>query len=102
MLATAANLKTWLDRVKDVSGLPGGTMPLYIGGALKLALGLAGMAFLIMIVYGGYLWMTAMGEETKIENAKRTIVAAAIGLVLILGSYTFVSYIVGELVKTMK
>jgi len=43
-----------------------------------------GALFLILMIYGGFTWMTAQGNEEKIAKAKRIIVNAVIGLSIIL------------------
>jgi len=40
----------------------------------------------VMIVYGGFLFVAAQGNENRLEVARRTILWSVIGLVLILGT----------------
>jgi hypothetical protein len=75
------------------------TLPTYIGNIISAALGLLGVIFLILMVYGGYLWMTARGDETQTTKAKDTISRAIIGLVIVAGSYAIATYVVGALSK---
>jgi len=46
-----------------------------------------GIIFIILILYGGYTWMTAAGDEQKLGKAKDTITRAIIGLILVAGSF---------------
>lgn len=49
--------------------------------------GLAGILsalFLVIIIYGGWLWMTARGNEEQVGKAKRIIVGSIIGIVIII------------------
>lgn len=57
-------------------------------GIVRWVLGLLGVAAVIMIIYGGYLWLTAGGEDKQVEDAKKTIRAAVIGLAIVLLSYS--------------
>jgi hypothetical protein len=41
-----------------------------------------------LILYAGFLWMTAGGDEKRIEKAQATIKNATIGLAVILASYS--------------
>lgn len=43
------------------------------------------------IMYGGFLYATAMGDPTKAQKAKKLIMGAVIGLVLTLGAYALVN-----------
>jgi cytochrome bd-type quinol oxidase subunit 2 len=59
----------------------------YLGIILNVFLGLLGTIFIFLMVYGGYTWMTASGDEKKVEKAQDTIRVAIIGLLVIAGSY---------------
>ena len=56
---------------------------------IRYALGLLGFVFLLLTLYAGFLWMTAGGDESKIETAKKILTASVIGLAIILLSYGF-------------
>ena len=54
--------------------------------------GLGGLSTL-MFVYAGVLWLTAAGNEERITKAKKTMLYATIGLVVVLSSYAFISFV---------
>lgn len=58
-----------------------------IGKAIGTLLGLLGVIFIVLMIYAGYNWMTAAGEESKVETAQETIKRAIIGLIIVVGSY---------------
>lgn len=62
-------------------------------------LSLLGIVFLILMVYAGFLWMTARGEEDKITDAKNTIRRAIVGLVIVAGSYAIAYFVFNQLLK---
>lgn len=64
-----------------------------VGKAINAALTLVGITFLILMVYAGYLWMTARGEEAPIENAKKIVRAAIIGIVLVMSAYAITFFV---------
>lgn len=64
---------------------------------LQWVLGLMGLVAVSFIIYGGIVWMTSGGNEEKIERAKRIIVNAVIGLVLVLLSWAIVFFVSGTL-----
>ena len=58
-----------------------------IGQVLNIATTFLGVVFLGLMIYAGYLWMIARGNEQKIEEAKNIIIYAVIGLVVVLAAY---------------
>ena len=71
-----------------------------IGAIIRAALTLIGGLFLIMMVYGGYSWMTDRGDSEKVKTAKDTITRAIIGLIIVMGAYAITNFITGRLVET--
>lgn len=68
-----------------------------IGRIIKSALSLLGVFFFGYMVWAGYLWMTAHGEEERITKAKKMITNAVIGLAITLGAYAVTIFIVSRL-----
>ena len=64
-----------------------------IATIIQTALSFLGVIFLMLMIYGGYLWMTARGNEEQTTKAKNTITAAIIGIVIVLSAYA-ISYLV--------
>ncbi len=64
-----------------------------IGSLLGAALSLLGVIFLLLMIYGGFRWMLARGNEQEIEKAKNLIQAAVIGLMIVLSAYAITSLI---------
>lgn len=64
-----------------------------IGSIIRTALGLIGTIFLVLIVYAGFLWMTAGGGEDNIKKAKNIIQSSVIGLVLVLSAYSITYFV---------
>ena len=65
---------------------------------IKMALGVLGIIFVVIIVYAGFLWMTAAGEEEKTGKAKKLITNGVIGLIIILSAYAITSFVISNLV----
>jgi len=51
-----------------------------------------------MMTYGGFLWLTAMGNNERVEKGKETLIWAVLGLVVIFGAYAITSYIIDKIV----
>ncbi|MDD4332596.1 MAG: hypothetical protein PHT51_00605 [Patescibacteria group bacterium] len=63
------------------------------GSIINVFLGLLGIIFIALIIYAGFNWMTAGGEEEKVKNAQETIKKAVIGLVIVVSSYAIYRFI---------
>lgn len=69
------------------------------GTIVSLFISLIGVIFISYTVYGGYLWMTAAGNEEKVSQAKKIIRDGIIGIIIILSAaaiYTFVSTVLSS------
>jgi hypothetical protein len=73
-------------------------MQLVIGNVIKTGLGIVGSIALLMITWGGFLWLTAMGNESRVEKGKETLIWSTIGLVVIFSAYAIASYVIEKLV----
>lgn len=62
-----------------------------VGIVIQAFLGLLGVLFLVYMLYAGYNWMVAQGDEEKVTKAKDTIQRAVIGLIIIIAAYA-ISY----------
>ncbi len=68
-----------------------------IATIISAVLGLLGVIFLILIIFAGYNWMTAAGEEEKVTKAKDTLTRAIIGLVIIICAYLITIFVFSHL-----
>jgi len=60
---------------------------------IRLVLGLMTLIAVALIIYGGFVWLTAAGNEESVEKAKRIISAAVIGLIIILLAWAIVIFV---------
>ena len=82
-----------LTAVGEQTGLTARDPRAIVGTIIKAALGLLGAVAICLVLYGGFLYMTAGGEEAKGGKAKKVLINATIGAVIILASYSIVSFI---------
>lgn len=85
----------------DVSGALGVSnenITVTIARIIKQFLGLLGIVAVVIVVIGGFEWMTAGGNEEKVTTAKKRIMQGTIGLALILSSFAIAQFIVTSLV----
>lgn len=77
------------------------TVESVIGQYLGVFFGYVSIVFLIMIVYGGIMWMTAGGTPQNVEKARKTLIHAAIGLVVTLLAYQVTAYVITKISGTL-
>ncbi len=80
-----------LEDAKEV-GLPGSegyelTLLDRVAMVINRTLTILGLLFLIVIIVGGVKWMTAGGNESNIEAAKKILTAGIIGMIIIFLAY---------------
>lgn len=61
---------------------------------VKLLMTFLGIIAVIIMLLGGFKWMTAAGNEDKVAEAKKLIAAGIIGLVIILSAYLIVNFVI--------
>ncbi|MFA4831110.1 MAG: hypothetical protein WC862_03535 [Patescibacteria group bacterium] len=70
-----------------------GSMMVLAGNVIGAGLSMIGVLFFVLMVYAGILWMTARGNEEHTKKALNTIIAASIGMVIVLASYAITSFV---------
>ncbi|MDA3840532.1 MAG: hypothetical protein PF572_05550 [Patescibacteria group bacterium] len=86
------------DTVSDTTGL-GNRDPREIAAAvIRVMLGFLGIIAVLIILYAGFLWMTAAGNEDKISQAKGMMSAGVIGLIIILAAFGIATFVMNALV----
>jgi Type IV secretion system pilin len=79
----------------------GSTSPIATAGkVIQVLLGLLGIIAVSIIIYGGVLWTTSGGSEEKINQAKKLLQNAVIGLIIILSAWGITYFILSKLVGT--
>jgi len=68
-----------------------------IANVINVILGFLGLIAVIIILAGGFKWMTAGGNQDKVDEAKKLITAGIIGLVIILASFGIATFIINSL-----
>ena len=68
---------------------------------IKSILGLVGIFFLILVISGGYQWMTSGGNDEVIAKAKKKVINATIGLVLIIFAYSIFVFLFEKLSEAL-
>ena len=89
-----------LEKIDPKTGTPSDVtdFPTVLGTIIKAGLGIVGSITLLMLVWGGFQWLTSAGNPEKVKKGSQTMIWAAIGAFLVLTSYlimsTFTDYLV--------
>lgn len=60
---------------------------------IRWILGILALLAVIFVIYGGFLWLTAGGDEARIDKAKKVISGAVIGLIIVLLAWAIVIFV---------
>lgn len=70
-----------------------------IASIINVLLSLLGVIALVIILIGGFLWMTSGGNEDQIKKAKKMLTAGVIGLAIILSAYSLARFVLTQLIS---
>jgi hypothetical protein len=70
-----------------------------VSGVIKAFMGLLGIVAVVIILLGGFKWMTAGGNEEKVAEAKKLIISGVIGLIIIMSAYAIAQFVVGAVIN---
>lgn len=72
-------------------------IPEILGGIVKKLLTILGSISLLVLVAGGFLWLTSAGNAEKVKLGTNTMLYAIIGLFIIFSSYAILNTVIGGL-----
>ena len=64
---------------------------------INVLLGLLGLIAVVIVLAGGFKWMTAGGSEDKIAEARKMIFSGVIGLAIILSAWAISLFVINQL-----
>jgi len=65
-----------------------------VGRLIMTILGFLGVAFLAFMIYAGVVWMTAQGNEQKVEKAKNMITESIVGVIIVVAAYAIAYFVI--------
>ncbi len=72
-----------------------GTIPETVGVIVNTVIGMMGVLLLALIIYGGFVWMTAKGDPAQVKKGQDVIRAAVTGLIITLAAYALATFLIG-------
>jgi len=70
-----------------------------IANGIEVFLSVLGIVFLILMLYGGFMWFNARGDTGDVKKAVQLIQQAVIGLAIVFGSYALTYFIFEQVLK---
>lgn len=74
-----------------------GTLSCLLIGIIRVFLGLLALFATFVFIYGGFLMIMSAGNAETVRKAKETLFWATIGIVVVLGSWVFIKYVLQTL-----
>jgi hypothetical protein len=108
-LGSADSKSTALERLKNIvekedastfdEMTDANTFTEFIGLIISVILSLLGVIFMGLMLWAGYTWMTAGGNEEKVSQAGHAIKVAIIGLLIVVGSFAIWRFVFERIIK---
>lgn len=100
IVSAQVDLTAPLVKTNIASTLGGGDdLIVIIGNIVTALLSILGVIFIILIIYAGFKWMLAQGDEGKIDKAKKIIYNSIFGLVIIFLAYAITIFVFEYLIN---
>lgn len=71
-----------------------------LGILIGAILSFIGVIFMGLIIFGGFKWMLARGNEQEVEKARDLIMQAIVGLIIVLSAYAITAFVGEQLTST--
>lgn len=92
-----AQVNVYINELGEPLGLGTRDIRDTIASIINVALGLLGIVAVVIVIYAGFVWMTAGGNDKKVEEAKKLMTGGIIGLVIILSAYAIARFVLQSL-----
>lgn len=86
----------WLG--KGITGV-GKSLDSWVITMLNWAIGIAALAAVVMLIFAGYKYISANGDENKVEEATKTLTFAIVGLVVCFIAVMLVQFVLTNILK---
>lgn len=82
------------------AGIPSATsFDQILATLIRPIIGMTGIVFFLIFLYGGFKWLTAAGNDTQVGEAKKLITSTVIGLAIVTMAYVIADFIIKALEK---
>ncbi len=91
-----AQVNTDLADFQEASQLGDQDIRVTIGKVVRVVLAFLGIIAVVIVLYAGFLWMTAGGNEDQVATAKRIMIQGVIGLLIIMSALAITQFVLKE------
>ncbi|MBP7133579.1 IPT/TIG domain-containing protein, partial [Patescibacteria group bacterium] len=95
--AHAQTVDTGLGVIGQTTGLTATDPRIIAARIINIVLGFLAIILTAVILYAGFLWMTAGGDSKQVDHAKDMIRNGIIGVIIILSSWAIVTFVISRL-----
>jgi hypothetical protein len=88
--------------IKTATGLGEQDPRAIAASVINVLLGFLGIIAVVLIIAGGFMWMTAAGNDEKVGTARKIMTAGVIGLIIVLAAFGIAQFVVDALVTATK
>ncbi len=81
----------------EATNLSGQDVRITVARIINVVLGILGIIVVVIILYAGFTWMTAGGNDEQVGKAKKILSAAVIGLVIVMSAYAITKFVIYNL-----
>lgn len=96
----AGDVNVGIDQVNNALTLSNSSPLTIVTRIINFVLGLLGIIVVSIFIYAGFLWMTSGGNEEKINEAKKMLKNAIVGIIIVLSSWGIAYFVLSKLVGT--
>ena len=101
MVSALPDMSQGLGQFQGETQLTNADFTVVLGRIVKIVIGFLGLIAVVIILIGGFQWMTSAGDEDKISGARKLMTAGVIGLFIVVIAYAialFVMKIIGDVI----
>ena len=88
---------TYAQNLKQPGAVPSTSLAEEAGRIVGTIVSFWGIIFLVLMIAGGIMWMVAGGNDAKVKTARSLIVAAIVGLIIVLSAYAITTFVADNL-----
>ncbi len=100
VFAAGTNELLWnneAEQVQQNTGLGNRAPTGILANIMNIILGFVGFLAVVIVIYGGFKWMTAAGNNDQVEEAKKIIIAGIIGIIIIISAFSISAFVINQL-----